>query len=73
MTNSTEGYNSASQPNAITLSDGSEVTTGEGGEYPSEGVIFTLEKYKLTLDDGSEVILSIGTPKKEQNKAKTHP
>jgi hypothetical protein len=42
-------------------------------EKEVKGVIFTLEKYKLTLDDGSEVILSIGTPKKEQNKAKTHP
>jgi hypothetical protein len=77
------------------LADGSEVTTGEGGEYPSEkvhavlgeavrlrlsgkgeltgtkeeevkGTIFAFERYKLTLNDGRVVILSIGTPKIEK-------
>lgn len=76
------------------LSDGSEPTIGQGGEYPSEkvhaalgeavrlrlagkgkltdtkeeevkGKVFTFERYKITLSDGREVILSIGTPKNE--------
>ena len=34
-------------------------------EREVKGKIFTFEKYKLTLDDGRDVILSIGTSKEE--------
>lgn len=34
-------------------------------EEEVKGKTFTFKKYKLTLDDGREVILSIGTPKKK--------